>query len=267
MVARVQLSLPDVTPDQLGIHLIRVADGATGSHQAERFFYPASTVKIFYLGYLFHLGRAGLREITPEVLRAARAMIVDSNNDATAFVVDILTGTAAGAELPPSELATFLKARKEPEDWYLSQGFDGLILRQKTWAEGPYGRERQALGFDFEFRNRASARLLASLMAHLATPKLWPQEDLDAMKEMLERLPARDLDRPLGQIKNFLGRGLPEGWNWYAKAGWAYTNRNDMALCQSPRGNQWAIGVMSEGHLDNEDLLPQIGQVLFDLAD
>ncbi len=67
-----------------------------------RLRYPASVVKLVYLvAAEAWLQRQRLEE-SPELRRALADMIRDSSNDATGLVVDLLSGTTSGPELPPS---------------------------------------------------------------------------------------------------------------------------------------------------------------------
>lgn len=66
--------------------------------------YPASVVKLFYLVAMAEWLEGGMVNDSPELDRAVRDMIVDSSNDATSLVVDILTGTSSGPMLPPDPL-------------------------------------------------------------------------------------------------------------------------------------------------------------------
>ena len=67
-------------------------------------FYPASLVKLFFMVETFHQGH-----LTPEVERALGEMIRVSDNDAAAFLVDVLTDTAGGSELNGKALEDFLE--------------------------------------------------------------------------------------------------------------------------------------------------------------
>ena len=55
--------------------------------------YPASVIKLFYLAATHRWLEDGKLADTPELRRALYDMIVDSSNDATSYVVDMLTGT------------------------------------------------------------------------------------------------------------------------------------------------------------------------------
>ncbi len=66
--------------------------------------YPASVVKLFYLAAAHRWLEDGKLADTEELRRAMRDMVVDSSNEATHYVVDLLTGTTSGPELPPPQL-------------------------------------------------------------------------------------------------------------------------------------------------------------------
>ena len=65
--------------------------------------YPASVVKLFYLVALHQQLQNGKAKLTPELERGMRDMIVDSSNEATQYILDVITDTSSGAELPPKE--------------------------------------------------------------------------------------------------------------------------------------------------------------------
>src|SRR5262249_37625018 len=89
-------------PDKIAITVIDVSDPAHplwASHRGEAGTYPASVVKLFYLAAAHHQIETGALKETPELDRALHDMIVSSSNDATHYVVDVLTGTTAGPDL------------------------------------------------------------------------------------------------------------------------------------------------------------------------
>ena len=88
---------PKLTADNLSLSVIDLTkpEGIVrADYHGDAAFYPASLVKLFFMVETFHQGR-----ITPEVERALREMIQVSDNDAAAFLVDVLTNTASGSEL------------------------------------------------------------------------------------------------------------------------------------------------------------------------
>lgn len=74
---------------------------AIAGYRADEPIYPASVVKLFYLAAAQHQLESGQMPDTPELRRALRDMIVDSSNDATALVLDMLTGTTGGRNFRP----------------------------------------------------------------------------------------------------------------------------------------------------------------------
>ena len=82
--------------DQLSITLIDLRDPkrpVTASFRGNERVYPASVVKLFYLVAAHRWLEDKKIELTPELTRALRDMIVDSSNEATQYVVDVLTHT------------------------------------------------------------------------------------------------------------------------------------------------------------------------------
>lgn len=124
-----------------------------GSFRGGQSFYAASVVKLFYMAALEDAFARGSLKLTPELDRAETDMIRESTNDASALVLDTLTDTTGGPELSPKALRTWMRKRKRVDEWLKSRGFTGVVARQKPWNEGPYGRERQGYGPNFELRN------------------------------------------------------------------------------------------------------------------
>ena len=58
--------------------------------------YPASVIKLFYLAATHRWLEDGKLTDTPELRRAMKDMIVDSSNDATHYLIDLLTETTSG---------------------------------------------------------------------------------------------------------------------------------------------------------------------------
>jgi hypothetical protein len=106
--------------------------------------YPASIVKLFYLVAVYEWLDKDMITPSAELQRAVRDTIVDSSNDATSLVVDILTGTTSGPELPSGPLETWKSQRNIVNRYFKSLGWpelESVNINQKTWCDGPYGRE------------------------------------------------------------------------------------------------------------------------------
>src|SRR6267143_835017 len=97
-----------LTESQLAVTLIDLRDvqhPVTASFRGNERIYPASVVKLFYLAAAHRWLEDKRIQDTPELQRALKNMIVDSSNEATQYVVDVLTHTTGGYELPPNEMA------------------------------------------------------------------------------------------------------------------------------------------------------------------
>lgn len=221
-------------------------------------------VKLFYLVYAAQQLQDGKLAMTPEFDRAAQDMIVDSINDATALVLDTITGTTGGPELPPAEFKTWQAKRNAVNRFYEARGFKGINVNQKTWNEGPYGRERQSLGKDFQYRNSLTANACVKLMTSIAMDRAVVGKSKTgtdwaswAKKYLHRTIPADDKDAGY-QSKAFTGKILPKGSQLWSKAGYTDTARHDVAWIKLPDGKEFVIAVFTKNCSDNEDLIPFI---------
>ncbi|MBN3963221.1 serine hydrolase [Nostoc sp. NMS8] len=213
--------------------------------------YPASVVKLFYLVAVNEWLEKGMTQTSKELERALRDMIVDSSNDATGLVVDILTGTTSGPELPIGPFETWKYQRNIVNRYYQSLGWEEMEtinVSQKTWGDGPYGRERAFVGELLENRNmlttNAIARLLHSIVGGVAVSSGRSQ----AMMALLKR-PLNDLspDAEENQVTGFLGSGVPENAQIWSKAGWTSQVRHDAAYIELPEQRPYLLVVFTEG--------------------
>lgn len=239
--------------------------------------YPASVVKLFYLVAVAEWLEQGMIQPSAELDRAVRDMIVDSSNDATSLVVDMLTGTTSGPELPPEPFETWKAQRNIVNRYFQSLGWielEGINVNQKTWCDGPYGRERAFLGEQRENRNTlstdATARLLHSLIGGVAVSSTRSQIMMALMRRSLN---AADLAAdPENQVTGFLGAGLPPDTKLWSKAGWTSQVRHDAAYVELPNRLPFVLVVFTEGkkQSQNELLLPfisrQIGEAIGEVS-
>ncbi len=89
-------------------------------------------VKLFYLGAVHRWLEDKKIEETPELKRAVRDMIVDSSNEATQYIVDVLTQTTGGYELPSKEMEEWQFKRNAVNRHYTSLGYSNINVNQRT---------------------------------------------------------------------------------------------------------------------------------------
>lgn len=229
--------------------------------------YPASVVKLFYLVAMHEWLEKGMIQPSAELERAARDMIVDSSNDATSLVVDVLTGTTSGPELPLGPFETWKQQRNLVNRYFQSLGWPELEtvnLNQKTWCDGAYGRERAFLGELMENRNmlttEATARLLHSIVGGVTVSSERSQAMMALMKRSLN--PSDLAADPENQVTGFLGAGLPQSAQVWSKAGLTSQVRHDAAYVELPGKQPYLLVVFTEGkaHSQNEAILPFVSQ-------
>ena len=238
-------------------------DGA--SWAGERARYPASVVKLAYLVAAEAWLQRQWLERSPELERALAAMIQDSSNDATGLVVDLLSGTTSGPELPPGPLASWSDQRQLVNRWYGSLGWpqwQGCNACQKTWGDGPFGRERQSYGPDLANRNRLSTDFTARLLHGVISGALVSPLACQRMQALLQRSldpEARRAD-PENQVDGFLGAGLPGDARLWSKAGWMSQARHDAAYIEIEGHHPFLVVAFSEGAARAADasLLPAL---------
>jgi len=233
------------------------------SYRGVERIYPASVIKLFYLVAIHEWMERGMTQTSPELERAIRDMIVDSSNDATGYVMDVLTGTTSGPELPPGPFETWKHQRNLVNRYLQTLKWPELATinaNQKTWCDGPYGRERAYLGNSYENRNmlttEASARLLHSIIGGVAVNA--------ARCQTMMRFMTRDLDPqvltadPENQVTGFLGAGVPVETQVWSKAGLTSKVRHDAAYIEADGAHPYLLVVFTEGaeHSENEKILP-----------
>ncbi|HEY9739557.1 MAG TPA: serine hydrolase [Coleofasciculaceae cyanobacterium] len=237
------------------------------SYRGVERMYPASVVKLFYLVAIEEWLETGMTQPSAELDRAIRDMIVDSSNDATALVLDILSGTTSGPELPAGPFETWKFQRNIVNRYFQSLGWqelESINVNQKTWGDGPYGRERAFLGELMENRNMlttdATARLLHSIIGGVAVSSVRSQAMMNLMKRSLN--PADLMQDDENQVTGFLGAGLPQDAQLWSKAGWTSQVRHDAAYIEIPSQQPYLLVVFTEGKAQskNPDILPFVSQ-------
>ncbi len=235
-----------------------------GTHyRGDETIYPASVIKLFYLVATLEWLQQGMLFPDAETDRALRDMIADSSNDATGLIVDLLTGTTSGPSLSEGPFRAWSQQRQIINRYFRSLGWpelESINCCQKTWGDGPYGRERDFYGANFENRNRlttnATARLLHAIAGGGAVSGPASQTMMDLLRRSLE--PGDRAADPENQVDGFIGEGLPDGSRLWSKAGWMSQARHDTAYVEAPNRAPFLLTIFSEG-IDaarNSSLLP-----------
>lgn len=245
-----------LTADKIALTAINLGTGEQASYRGNVPVYPASVVKLFYLVAAHQQMEAGKLRDTPELRRALRDMIVDSSNDATGLIVDSLTGTTGGPELPQAELTAWLEKRNWMNRYFSGLGYTGINVNQKTFAEGPYGRERQGRGPQFENNNRLTTDATARLMQTIVTKKAVTAARSEEMMSLLHRDVTGPVTDPDNQAYGFSGSALPAETKFWAKAGWTSTTRHDATYVELPGGARYVAVIFTLDNAKETGIIP-----------
>lgn len=243
-----------LTADRLGCSAIDVTRRGHAHVLGDSAFYPASVVKAFYLVYAYERVDSGALVLDDELERALTDMIRDSSNDATHTVMDYVTGTTGGPWLhDAAEFGEFAHRRNAVNRWFESLGYRGHNLNQKTWCEGPYGRERQFVRSERGGRNSLCANHASRLLFDLATGRF--ARSSDALEKLRRATPADEPEADF-QARAFIGGSIPAGCLLWSKAGYTSDSRHDAALVEFPNGQRIALAVFTR---DNSNQTEAIG--------
>jgi beta-lactamase class A len=254
---------------ELSITLIDVRDPkrpVTASFRGNERVYPASVVKLFYLVAAHRWLEDKKIEQTPELARAIKDMIVDSSNEATQYVLDVITHTTGGYELPPKEMEEWQFQRNAVNRYFSSLGYANINVNQKTFCEDAYGRERVSRGPNGENRNKLTTDATARLLMEIVTGKAANPARTAAMMELLKRDYMGTSSDNDDQGHGFTGIALQgrEGFRLWSKAGWTSTTRHDVAYVEMPDGGKFVLATFTSNHANDREIIPTVARVVID---
>ena len=251
--------------NQLAVTLVDLRDPAKplqAAYRGDAPIYPASVVKLFYLAAAHRWLEDSKLEDTPELRRALRDMIVDSSNEATHYIVDLLTGTTSGPELPDAEIDAWFEKRNAVNRYFVSLGYTHINVNKKPWCEGPYGRETQSIKRHQPSRNLLTTDAAARLLGEIATGRAVTAKRSAEMMELLKREPFKKIvetGEP-DQGNAFTGPALPAGTRLWSKAGWTSETRHDAAYLELPDGAKLVLVTFTVGHANDREIIPTVAR-------
>lgn len=257
MAAETSLRMfPKLKSEDLAISLIDVTQPhlvSRGDFQGDAPFYPASVIKLFFMADVYQTHKEKIGDVD----RALKEMITVSDNDATAYLVDILANTVPGPPLEGRALRRYVERRRDINRRFEKIGYkDNVSAMMKPWSFGPFGADRQVLGENRVNRNKLTANATAALM-------LWIQRrrapGASEMLTLLER-PLAPTREDENQVKEFIGEALPSSAKLWSKAGWTSEVRHDAAYVELPTGRKFILVIFTRGTADDVTLIPAIAK-------
>ena len=259
-----------VTSNDVAATLIDLRDSANpkmANYRGDQKIYPASVVKMFYLAAIHQWLEDGrIKTLTPELTRGLKDMIVDSSNEATQYILDVLTDTSSGGELPAKEFETWSYKRNAVNRYFLSLGYENINVNQKTFCEDAYGREQQFRKYKGENRNMLTTNATARLMTEIALGKSVSAERSKQMLDLMRRDFSGTTKDADDQAHGFTAIALNElnlkDAKLWSKAGWTSKTRHDAAYIETPEGLKFVLVVFTENFANERDIIPSIASVI-----
>jgi hypothetical protein len=236
----------------------------------KKLIYPASIVKLVYGLAAYYWIKKGSLFLTEEIISAVMKMLSFSSNNATSFLIDLLTGTTSGTCIEGEVWENWKYQRNIINDWLHDLGWEELIginCCQKTWDDEPFGREKEFYGYQNQNRNAmttdSAARVLEEIMIHINYQK----NDLNLRNYLKRNLNKVALKNDsLNQIDGFLGQGLPDSINLWSKAGLMSEVRHDSAWWINRQSLQTLLVVFCNGekYFKDNSFLPLIAKEIYE---
>jgi beta-lactamase class A len=254
-----------LTPEGISISVIDLAPRtggslSAGSYRGDVAYYPASVVKAFYLVYYESEKQAGRLKDTPEIVRAVHDMITVSSNDATGFVVDMISDTTSGPEIESTrKWEKWKKQRNAVNRFFLARGYRDFNANQKTFCEDAYGRE-QIFRDSGRNRNRFTPDDVARLFKEIARGEIVGPAGTQEMLGLLARdTPPHTRSDDLARADARLaGKKLPAGTRIWSKSGDAYDYHHLVGRILLPEGADFVIAVFTKGVRTVPGVIPRV---------
>ncbi len=252
-------------PDEIAATLIDLRSAekyAKADYRGNEQIYPASVVKMFYMAALFRQLEDGSVKMTPELERGLKNMIIDSGNESTGYILDVLTDTSSGAEMPAKEFAKWAFKRNAVNRYYQSLGYEHINVNQKTHCEDAWGREQQFRNYKSENRNMLTTDATAKLLTEIVLGKAVTGERSSQMMTLLKR----DWEKPTVDSTHteFVSHALKPGTKIWSKEGWTSSTRHDAAYIETPEGLKFVLVIFTENHAKEQEIIPSIARKIIE---
>ena len=232
--------------------------------------YPASVVKLVYSLAIYSWIENKIILRTMHVIEAIQEMLQNSSNDATSYIVDLLTGTTSGPSLEKEIFYKWQNQRAIINDWLRAFNWDELKefnCCQKTWEDRPYGREKDFYGTSNQNRNTmttdGTARIMEEIMQNIACS----ENNINLKNYLFRVLNEKSQQKEtINQINGFLGGGLPQNIPFWSKAGLMSEVRNDVAWWINENKSKTLLVVFTEGKEFANDnyFLPELSKAIYE---
>lgn len=235
--------------------------------------FAASITKLYWMVYLYGLYEAGTLNQGEVPEKAVRKMIEDSDNKYASLIVDKVTQTKSGDNLPENEFKKWYQKRLGLNQFFIKAGYNPINISQKLFPYDdnyePQGRDLQIRKDDvYPIRNHTTTHDIARLLLEIEREESISKQYSLKMKKILKRSLKKEnwQNKQFNAIEGFLGEYLPEQVNFFSKMGWNSTTRNDAAIIHSPDGkNKYILVIFGDdpGFYKNKTIFPKISRMVY----
>ena len=235
----------------------------------KKLMYPASIVKLVYGLAAYSWIKTKKILLSQEISDAVYKMLFYSSNDATSFLIDVLTGTTSGPSFEGDDWENWKYQRSIINDWLKELNWNELNeinCCQKTWEDGPFGREKEFYGTENKNRNMMTTDSAARILEEIMIKLDYQKDNLNLRSFLKRNLNKNFLNKdPLNQVDGFLGGGLPDNVNFWSKAGLMSQARHDAAWWVNNDSLQTLLVVFGNGekYAKDEILFPEISNAVY----
>tara|TARA_Y100001978_G_scaffold147368_1_gene132382 strand:+ start:244 stop:1128 length:885 start_codon:yes stop_codon:yes gene_type:complete len=232
--------------------------------------YPASVVKLVYSLAIYYWIKNKIILLDIQVIEAIQEMLKNSSNDATSYIVDLLTGTNSGPSLEKEIFKRWRYQRGIINDWLKTLNWEELKdfnCCQKTWEDRPYGREKDFYSASNKNRNAMTTDGTARIMEEIMQNIIFNENNINLKNYLFRELNEESQHKdPNNQVNGFLGGGLPQKVPFWSKAGLMSETRNDAAWWINRDQSKTLLVVFAKGKefANDNNLLPQFSKAIYE---
>jgi hypothetical protein len=139
--------------------------------------------------------------------------------------------------------------------YFASLGYTNINANQKTWGDGPYGRERIWVGEKYGNRNALTTDATARLLTEIVLGQYITSTRSAEMMKLLERDRSKRSSDADDQTHGFTGIGLPADAKLWSKAGWTSTTRHDAAYVELADGRKFVLVTFTKDHANEREII------------
>lgn len=266
--------------NSLSISLIDLNKQTTNSYQEDTLRYPASVVKLFWMVALeAKFKQDALSVSSSSINNDLNTMMLKSDNDAASNVVDAITETiSSNKTLDKQEFYQWKEQRQKLNSFYQKAGYKNINVSQKTYPlplhkiSEPQGADAQIRGDNPSQprRNKITTSHAARLMYEIVNGEAVAPEYQEKMLGLLYRdLHFWQSEPPnpeeFNPVQHLFGESLPAEVQFYSKAGWTTTSRQEVAYVNT-KNTRYILAIFGDdrAYASSKKAFPQMSRIVFD---